>query len=130
MAIAQKLAGFSLGRADLLRKAMGKKKKDLMDKYGVQFAEGCEKNGIDKKKAEEEAARMLQGDFTLEDFLEQVRTIKKMGSLRDLVDRIPMLAGRIPAGVNLDDKELVRIEAMIQSMTPDERKSWGIIEID
>ncbi|HEX9298076.1 MAG TPA: signal recognition particle protein [Polyangiaceae bacterium] len=72
---------------------------------------------VDKKKAEEDAARMLQGQFTFDDFLEQIRMIQKMGSLRDLVDKIPMLGGQIPEGVNLDDRELVRIEAMIQSMT-------------
>jgi signal recognition particle subunit SRP54 len=77
---------------------------------------------VDQKKAEEDAARMLQGEFTLEDFLEQVRMIQKMGSLRDLVDKIPMLSGQIPDGVNLDDRELVRIEAMIQSMTPQEKR--------
>jgi signal recognition particle subunit SRP54 len=76
---------------------------------------------VDKKKAEEDAARMLQGEFTLDDFLEQVRMIQKMGSLRDLVDKIPMLGGQIPEGVNLDDRELVRIEAMIQSMTQMEK---------
>jgi signal recognition particle subunit SRP54 len=47
--------------------------------------------------------------------------IQKMGSLRDLVDKIPMLGGQIPEGVNLDDRELVRIEAMIQSMTRAEK---------
>jgi signal recognition particle subunit SRP54 len=75
---------------------------------------------IDQKKAEEDAARLLQGDFTLQDFLEQVRMIQKMGSLKDLVDKLP-LGGMFPAGlpqdVNLDDRELTRIEAMIQSMT-------------
>jgi signal recognition particle subunit SRP54 len=76
---------------------------------------------VDKKKAEEDAARMLQGEFTLDDFLEQVRMIQKMGSLRDLVDKIPMLSGQIPEGTNLDDRELVRIEAMIQSMTRKEK---------
>jgi signal recognition particle subunit SRP54 len=76
---------------------------------------------VDKKKAEEDAARMLQGEFTLDDFLDQVRMIQKMGSLRDLVDKIPMLGGQIPEGVNLDDRELVRIEAMIQSMTRSEK---------
>ncbi len=53
MQIANQLASFSLSEADSLRKAMGKKKKDLMDKYGVQFADGCEKNGINRKKAED-----------------------------------------------------------------------------
>jgi len=76
---------------------------------------------VDKKKAEEDAARMLQGEFTLDDFLDQVRMIQKMGSLRDLVDKIPMLGGQIPEGVDLDDRELVRIEAMIQSMTRSEK---------
>jgi signal recognition particle subunit SRP54 len=76
---------------------------------------------VDKKKAEEDAARMLTGEFTLDDFLDQVRMIQKMGSLRDLVDKIPMLGGQIPEGVNLDDRELVRIEAMIQSMTIGEK---------
>jgi signal recognition particle subunit SRP54 len=76
---------------------------------------------VDKKKAEEDAARMLTGEFTLDDFLDQVRMIQKMGSLRDLVDKIPMLSGQIPEGVNLDDRELVRIQAMIQSMTRNEK---------
>ncbi|HLX62620.1 MAG TPA: DNA polymerase III subunit alpha [Planctomycetota bacterium] len=53
MQIANQLANFSLSEADSLRKAMGKKKKDLMDKYGVQFVEGCKKNGIDAQKAKE-----------------------------------------------------------------------------
>jgi signal recognition particle subunit SRP54 len=77
---------------------------------------------VDKKKAEEDAARMLTGEFTLDDFLDQVRMIQKMGSLRDLVDKIPMLGGQIPEGVNLDDRELVRIEAMIQSMNRSEKR--------
>ncbi len=80
---------------------------------------------IDEKKAEEDAARLLQGDFTLEDFLDQVRMIQKMGSLKDLVDKLPlggMFPGGLPEGVNLDDKELVKIEAIIQSMTRFEKK--------
>ena len=52
MQIANQLAGFTLSEADSLRKAMGKKKKDVMEKYCVQFVEGCHKNhGIDKGKA-------------------------------------------------------------------------------
>jgi len=80
---------------------------------------------VDQKKAERDAERMLTGDFTLEDFLEHVRMIQKMGSLKDLVDKLPlggMLPGGLPDNINLDDKELVRIEAMIQSMTGFERK--------
>ena len=76
---------------------------------------------IDKKKATEKAMKLMEGEFTLNDFLEQVRTIQKMGSLRDLVDKMPFFPQGIPEGVNLDDRELVRIEAMIQSMTPAEK---------
>jgi signal recognition particle subunit SRP54 len=75
---------------------------------------------VDEKRAEKDAERLLSGDFTLEDFLEQVRMIQKMGSLKDLVDKLPlggMFPGGLPTDVNLDDRELVRIEAMISSMT-------------
>jgi signal recognition particle subunit SRP54 len=68
---------------------------------------------------------MLSGEFTLEDFLDHVRMIQKMGSLKDLVDKLPlggMFPGGLPSDVNLDDRELVRIEAIIQSMTKFERK--------
>jgi signal recognition particle subunit SRP54 len=64
---------------------------------------------------------MLSGKFTLADFLNQIKTIQKMGSLKDLVEKMPGMGGMLPAGVSLDDKELVKIEAMIQSMTRFER---------
>jgi signal recognition particle subunit SRP54 len=76
---------------------------------------------VDQKKAEEDAVRMLSGKFTLDDFLQQVRMIQQMGSLKDLVERIPGLGGMMPPGADLDDAELVKIEAMIQSMTLFER---------
>jgi signal recognition particle subunit SRP54 len=78
---------------------------------------------VDQKKAEADAQRMMRGEFTLDDFLNQVRMLQKMGSLSDLVEKIPGLGGMIPPGAaqQLDDRELVRIEAMIQSMTPAER---------
>jgi signal recognition particle subunit SRP54 len=78
---------------------------------------------VDQKKAEVDAARMMRGDFTLDDFLNQIRMLQKMGSLSDLVEKIPGLSGMVPPGAaqNLDDGELGRIEAMIQSMTLAER---------
>lgn len=79
------------------------------------------RNVVDEKQAEEEAARIMSGDFTLEDFLGQVKTIQKMGSLSDLVEKMPGVSSMMPPGANLDDRELVRIEAMIQSMTRAER---------
>jgi len=76
---------------------------------------------VDAEKAEEDAVRMLKGKFDMQDFLDQIRVIQKMGSLRDLFEKMPFFPGGLPEGVNLDDKELVRIEAMISSMTVQER---------
>ncbi len=76
---------------------------------------------VDAEKAEEDALRMLKGKFDMQDFLEQIRVIQKMGSLKDLFEKMPFFPGGLPEGVNLDDKELTRIEAIISSMTAAER---------
>jgi signal recognition particle subunit SRP54 len=78
---------------------------------------------VDAEKAEEDAVRMLKGKFDMQDFLEQIRMIQKMGSLKDLFDKLPFFPGGLPDGVNLDDRELIKIEAMINSMTFEERKN-------
>ena len=77
---------------------------------------------VDAEKAEADAVRMLKGKFDMQDFLEQIRVIQKMGSLKDLFEKMPFLGGQLPEGLNLDDRELVKIEAMISSMTGDERR--------
>ena len=76
---------------------------------------------VDAEQAEEDAMRMLKGKFDMQDFLEQIRMIQKMGSLKDLMDKLPFFPGGLPDEVNLDDNELVKIEAMISSMTKEER---------
>ena len=76
---------------------------------------------VDAEKAEEDALRMLKGKFDMQDFLEQIRLIQKMGSLKDLFEKLPFFGGGMPEGVNLDDRELMKIEAMISSMTIEER---------
>src|SRR5690348_7128820 len=76
---------------------------------------------VDAEKAEEDALRMLKGKFDMQDFLEQIRLIQKMGSLKDLFEKLPFFGGALPEGVNLDDRELIKIEAMISSMTREER---------
>ncbi len=78
---------------------------------------------VDAEKAEEDAVRMLKGKFDMQDFLEQIRMIQKMGSLKDLFDKMPFFPGGLPEGVNLDDSELTKIEAMISSMTNQERRN-------
>ncbi len=76
----------------------------------------------DAEKAEQDAMRMLRGKFDMQDFLEQISMIQRMGSLKDLIEKIPGLGGNLPEGANVDDRELVRIQAMINSMTQEERR--------
>jgi signal recognition particle subunit SRP54 len=77
---------------------------------------------VDEEKAEQDAVRMLKGKFDMKDFQEQLGVLKKMGPLQDMVEKIPGIADVMPQGVQVDDKELVRIDAMIHSMTDDERR--------
>jgi signal recognition particle subunit SRP54 len=82
---------------------------------------------IDEKQAEKDAKKLLSGKFTLSDFLDQIRMLKKMGSLRDVMERLPFFSDALADGMKFDDKELVRIEAIIQSMTPGERKKPEVL---
>ncbi len=82
---------------------------------------------VDEKKAEEDAMRMLAGNFTLSDFLNQIRAIKKMGPLQDLVEKLPFFSGGLPDTAKVDDYELIRMESLINSMTPGERKHPDIV---
>jgi signal recognition particle subunit SRP54 len=77
---------------------------------------------VDEKDAAEKAMKMLEGKFTLDDFLEQIRMIQKMGSIKDLIAKMPGMGDMLPPGVNLDDGELTRVEAIIQSFTKLERR--------
>jgi len=73
---------------------------------------------VDAKQAEADAARMLKGQFGMDDLLAQLRTIQKLGPLKDVMGKLPMfgeLAGQV------DERELGRVQALIQSMTRDER---------
>ena len=83
---------------------------------------------IDEKKAEEDAARMFSGQFSLLDFVEQIRMIRKMGSLKDLMEKLPLFPDGIPEGMDVDDTALTRIEAVINSMTPRERTRPDVID--
>jgi signal recognition particle subunit SRP54 len=81
---------------------------------------------VDEQKAEEDAEKILTGNFDLHDFVEQIKLVKKMGSVGDLLEKFPLF-GELPEGITFDDKELVRVEAMISSMTKIERKNPTII---
>ena len=84
---------------------------------------------VDSKTAEEDAVKMLKGQFTYFDFMKQISMIKQMGSLKSIFERLPfmseMLEG-VPADA-LDDNELVKVEAVIQSMTNQERNNPDVL---
>jgi signal recognition particle subunit SRP54 len=83
---------------------------------------------IDKKDALEMQDKLLHNEFTLEDFQKQLRQLKKMGSLQSLLSMLPSVGPfKDLQNVNMDPKELVRIEAIISSMTAKERKNHEII---
>lgn len=75
---------------------------------------------VDEQKAEEDAKKILSGNFNMLTFLEQIRTIKKMGSLKDILEKMPFFKDSMP-GADLDDKQLDKVEAVICSMTKKER---------
>src|SRR3569623_2186795 len=84
---------------------------------GQQFEEV-----VDEEKAEQDAVRMLKGKFDMNDFLEQIGVLQKMGALSDMVDKIPGKADAMPEGAKVDARELARIKAIISSMSDDERR--------
>jgi signal recognition particle subunit SRP54 len=81
---------------------------------------------VDAAEAERTMALLQDGQFTLEDFLEQMQQVKKMGSLSGLVGMIPGLPKEVRSA-DIDDGMLGPIEAIIRSMTPDERRDPTII---
>jgi signal recognition particle subunit SRP54 len=106
-----RLAGRILGMGDVL---------GLIDK--------AEKE-MDSEAAKESAERILAAQFTLEDFLVQMREMKKLGPLQDLLAMMPGVPGGKNAlkDLEVDEGELARSEAIILSMTPEERRQPSII---
>ncbi len=84
---------------------------------------------IDEKTAREMEQSLRKGDFTLDDFRNQLRQIKKMGSVKDMMGMIPGVS-KIKAlkGVEPDEKELVKTTAIIDSMTNKERGNYLVID--
>jgi signal recognition particle subunit SRP54 len=81
---------------------------------------------FDEAKAHRLEEKLRKAQFTFDDFLEQLRQIKNMGPLEQVVGMIPGL-NRLPANAQIDEKNLVRVEAIIQSMTAEERVHPSII---
>ena len=72
--------------------------------------------------------KLRRQEFTLEDFYDQLQQLKKMGSMDQLLGMIPGMNKAIPKGVQVDEKSLVKTEALINSMTPEERRRPRIID--
>lgn len=83
---------------------------------------------INQEEALETAKRMKKGKFDLEDFLNTLKQIKKMGPLENLLKLIPGASKMGLNNVNVDPKALSRVEAIILSMTPAERKNPDILK--
>ena len=80
---------------------------------------------IDQKKAAEMEERLRQNKFTLTDFYDQLSQLKNMGNLQDLLGMVPGMSNM--KDLQVDEKALTRVEAIIQSMTPQERENPGIL---
>lgn len=83
---------------------------------------------IDEKEAEKAAKKMQSGKFDLEDFLSQMKQIRKLGPLENLIKLLPGARKMGLNNVKIDPKQMSHIEAIIQSMTPKERRNPDIIK--
>jgi signal recognition particle subunit SRP54 len=81
---------------------------------------------FEREQAVQAAEKLTTGQFTLEDFLEQMQQIKKMGPIQNLVGMLPGVPKELK-NAEIDDRELARIEAIIRSMTPEERRDPSIM---
>ncbi len=81
---------------------------------------------VDEEQAEALRSKLLENTFTLDDFLKQLGTVKKMGSMTDLLKMVPGMSSMVD-GMEIDDGEIEKVEAVIQSMTPKERRRPEIL---
>jgi signal recognition particle subunit SRP54 len=106
-----RMASRILGMGDVLT---------LIEKAEVAF---------DEEKAKELEKKIRKDSFTLEDFRDQLQQVRKMGSLESILGMIPGFSKRIKGmgDVDFDERELIKVEAIINSMTPKERANYAII---
>lgn len=87
---------------------------------------------FDEQKALEMEKRLMEGEFTLEDLREQLKALRSMGSLESIVDMLPGIPGlgnikQALKGARINEKEIIHMQAVIDSMTPEERRNPSII---
>ena len=84
-------------------------------------------DAVDLKKAKELEKKLRRAEFTFEDFFEQLQQLKKMGPLSQIIGMIPGINSKAMKDVSVDDNALVSVEAIINSMTLEERRQPRII---
>jgi len=91
----------------------------------IEKAEGA----FDQKEAQKQAEKMMSGEFSLEDFLSQLKQIKKMGSMSQILEMMPGSIGQVAKNVNPKDAEnqMKQTEAIINSMTKQERRNPDLL---
>jgi len=96
---------------------------------GMSLIEKVEQT-VDKKAAAELERKLRKEDFTLEDFRDQLKQIRKMGPLEKIVDMLPKMGPlqNLPKDVKVDESQLTRVEAIINSMTNQERRDHNVID--
>jgi signal recognition particle subunit SRP54 len=82
---------------------------------------------VDEEKALEMQQKLRKNQFTLEDFKDQLVQVRKMGSIKDILGMMPGMNNKVMKQLDIDDKELIRVEAIINSMTKKERENHNII---
>ena len=92
----------------------------------LSFIEKAEQS-FDEKKAAEMLERLKQNRFTLNDFRDQLAQVKNMGSIQELAGMLPGVDAKALAGAQINEKDLAHIEAILQSMTPDERENPSLL---
>jgi signal recognition particle subunit SRP54 len=85
---------------------------------------------VDRKGAEELERKLRKAEFTLEDFRDQLKQVRKMGPLEQIVDMLPKMGplANLPKDATVDEKKLQQVEAIINSMTNEERRDHNVID--
>ncbi len=93
----------------------------------LSFIEKAQES-VDQKEAKALEQKLKKNAFTLEDFRNQMQSVRKMGSIKDLIGMMPGMNKKQLKGLDISDKEFGKIEAIINSMTPEERSKHAIIK--
>ena len=84
---------------------------------------------LTKKKAQELEQKIRNQSFTFDDFLDQMNQMKNLGPIEDLLAMVPGMNNKMLKGINVDQKDFSRVEAIITSMTKEERQKPDIIDV-